>query len=89
MIRAAAVVRMIDSLPSCFRIYCCARAVASSVFTQPGPSADETAGPADAQLADTLVLDAVWLSRAFVQVLEDMPTRDSGGMLDHGRFPNI
>ncbi|MCP4305509.1 MAG: hypothetical protein GY788_11650, partial [bacterium] len=58
-----------------------------------GPSAykvaDETAEQHDALLADTLVLDAVWLSRAFVQVLEDKPTRESGGMLDHRRFPEI
>ena len=54
-----------------------------------GPSADESAEPTDALLADTLVLDAVWLSRAFVQVLEDTPTRESGGMLDHRRFQKI
>ena len=41
---------------------------------------------ADALLADTLVLDAVWLSRAFVQVLEHAPTRKAGGMLDHKSF---
>ena len=54
-----------------------------------GQSADETAGGDDALLTDTLVLDAVWLSRAFVQVLQDLPTRESGGMLDHDRFQSI
>ncbi|MCH8953533.1 MAG: hypothetical protein IID49_15630, partial [Proteobacteria bacterium] len=54
-----------------------------------GPGADEAAGDTDALLEDTLVLDAVWLSRAFVQVLEDTPTREAGGMLDHRRFPDI
>ncbi|HEX8193373.1 MAG TPA: COR domain-containing protein [Allosphingosinicella sp.] len=40
-------------------------------------------------LADTIVLDAVWLSRAFVQVLDDEDTRSSGGMLRHDRFTEI
>ena len=40
-------------------------------------------------LANTVVLDAVWLSRAFVQVLEDEFTRAAGGMLDHRRFSQI
>ena len=43
----------------------------------------------EAILGDTIVLDAEWLSRAFVQVLEDVPTRLSGGMLEHHRFPQI
>ncbi len=50
-----------------------------------GGSAEE----ADTLLGDTLILDAVWLSRAFVQVLEDEPTGESGGMLDHQRFRDI
>lgn len=58
-----------------------------------GPNAKEGAGErfqkVDDLLEDTFVLDAVWLSRAFVQVLEDTPTRDSGGMLDHRRFRSI
>ena len=54
-----------------------------------GASADQTDGPSDALLNDTLVLDAVWLSRAFVQILEDAPTKEAGGMLDHRRFPSI
>lgn len=40
-------------------------------------------------LEDTIVLDAVWLSRAFVQVLDDEETRASRGMLDHRRLPFI
>ncbi|HET9640425.1 MAG TPA: COR domain-containing protein [Allosphingosinicella sp.] len=43
----------------------------------------------DPLLADTIVLDAVWLSRAFVQVLDDEVTQKAGGMLDHGRLPQI
>lgn len=43
----------------------------------------------EAVLADTIVLDAEWLSRAFVQVLQDAPTKAAGGMLDHGRFRQI
>lgn len=43
----------------------------------------------DPLLADTIVLDAVWLSRAFVQVLDDEQTQAAGGMLDHRRFPAI
>lgn len=54
-----------------------------------GPGAGESVEDTDALLADTFVLDAVWLSRAFVQVLEDKATRSSGGMLDHRRFPDI
>ena len=38
----------------------------------------------DALLADIMVLDAEWLSKAFVQVLEDEATNQAGGMLDHG-----
>jgi Leucine-rich repeat (LRR) protein len=43
----------------------------------------------DAILADTIILDAVWLSRAFVQVLDDEETREHGGMLDHRRLGYI
>jgi hypothetical protein len=43
----------------------------------------------EAVLANTVVLDAVWLSRAFVQVLEDEPTKKARGMLDHRRFRQI
>ncbi len=54
-----------------------------------GPGADATDDEGDALLADTLVLDAVWLSRAFVQFLLDEPTRLAGSLLDHSRFPAI
>jgi C-terminal of Roc, COR, domain len=43
----------------------------------------------DALLANIMVLDAEWLSRAFVQVLEDTPTVNAGGMLDHSRLDVI
>ncbi len=43
----------------------------------------------DVQLADIVVLDAEWLSKAFVQVLEDEATNSAGGMLDHSRLDSI
>ena len=43
----------------------------------------------DALLADIVVLDAEWLSKAFVQVLEDEPTNAAGGLLDHSRLDVI
>ena len=43
----------------------------------------------DGLLAGFMVLDAEWLSRAFVQVLEDKPTREASGLLDHQRLDVI
>ena len=54
-----------------------------------GPGAVAADDEGDALLADALVLDAAWLSRAFVQFLLDEPTRLAGGLLDHSRFPAI
>jgi hypothetical protein len=54
-----------------------------------GDGSEGAPRPEEAVLANTIVLDAVWLSRAFVQVLEDEPTKAAGGMLDHNRFPKI
>lgn len=54
-----------------------------------GSVSTEDAERDDPLLADTIVLDAVWLSRAFVQVLDDEVTQKAGGMLDHRRFPAI
>ena len=47
------------------------------------------ASGSDALLANIMVLDSEWLSRAFVQVLEDKQTNDSGGMLDHAWLDRI
>ena len=44
---------------------------------------------ADPLLANIMVLDSEWLSRAFVQVLEDKATNESGGMLDHAWLDRI
>ena len=38
------------------------------------------------QLANLIVLDAEWLTCAFVQVLEDEQTQNAGGILDHSRL---
>ncbi len=54
-----------------------------------GPTAGEVSGSVDHLLSDTLILDAVWLSRAFVQVLEDVDCVTSGGILDHNNLPRI
>ena len=43
----------------------------------------------DALLANIMVLDSEWLSRAFVQVLEDKETNENGGMLDHASLERI
>ena len=43
----------------------------------------------DPHLANFIVLDAEWLSHAFVQVLEDKATIDAGGLLDHSRLDVI
>ena len=40
----------------------------------------------DPLLADIMVLDAEWLSRAIVQVLEDEPTKRAAGVLTHDRL---
>ena len=44
---------------------------------------------ANSLLANIMVLDAEWLSRAFVQVIEDEQTNADGGMLDHARLDRI
>lgn len=43
----------------------------------------------DAMLADIMVLDAEWLSKAFVRVLDDEETKRAGGVLDHARLDVI
>jgi Leucine-rich repeat (LRR) protein/GTPase SAR1 family protein len=40
-------------------------------------------GGYDPLLTNFIVLDAEWLSRAFLQILEDKTTNDNGGMLKH------
>jgi Leucine-rich repeat (LRR) protein/GTPase SAR1 family protein len=47
------------------------------------------ASGSDALLANIMVLDSEWLSRAFVQVLEDKETNDNNGMLDHAWLDRI
>ena len=44
---------------------------------------------ADPLLANIMVLDSEWLSRAFVQVLEDKATNEANGMLDHAWLDRI
>ena len=60
--------------------------VAASGDTPPDEGAPEFQ---DVHLANIMVLDAEWLSKAFVQVLQDGPTIDKGGMLDHARLDVI
>ncbi len=43
----------------------------------------------DVTLADVMVLDAEWLTKAFVRVLDDENTKAAGGMLDHGHLDVI
>jgi len=43
----------------------------------------------DAGLRDFVVLDPEWLTRAISYVLEDEPTGESGGVLDHARLTEI
>lgn len=45
--------------------------------------------PGRRSLSEIIVLDAQWLSRAFVQVLEDEPTVEKGGLLDHSRLDYV
>jgi len=54
-----------------------------------GAGSRESGTTNDAVLDDTIVLDAEWLSRAFVQILEDEETRATRGMLDHARLRSI
>ena len=49
---------------------------------------DRMTGP-DPLLANIMVLDGEWLTRAFVQVLEDKETNESGGLLDHSWLSRI
>ena len=43
----------------------------------------------DAMLADIMILDAEWLSKAFVRVLDDEETKTAGGVLEHVRLDVI
>jgi GTPase SAR1 family protein len=43
----------------------------------------------DEGLRDFVVLDPEWLTKAISYVLEDKPTRDAGGILDHARLAEI
>jgi len=43
----------------------------------------------DEGLKDIVVLNAEWLTKAISYVLEDKPTRDAGGILDHARLREI
>lgn len=43
----------------------------------------------DEGLKDIVVLNPEWLTKAISYVLEDRPTRDSGGVLDHVRLKEI
>ena len=43
----------------------------------------------DEGLKDIVVLDPEWLTKAISYVLEDKPTRDAGGILDHRRLRSI
>jgi internalin A len=43
----------------------------------------------DEGLRDFVVLDPEWLTKAISYVLEDAPTRESGGILDHARLADI
>lgn len=43
----------------------------------------------DFALRDIVVLNPVWLTRAVSAVLNDVPTRDSGGVLSHARLGEI
>lgn len=54
-----------------------------------GSSMEDYEDGPDYLLADTIVLDPVWLSKAFVQVLDNEQTRAAGGVLDHRRLPSI
>lgn len=54
-----------------------------------GESSPDEEEAGDTALADTIILDAVWLSRAFVQILDDEETAAAGGMLDHRRLRKI
>ena len=43
----------------------------------------------DEGLRDTVILNPEWLTKAISYVLEDVPTRTSGGFLDHERVREI
>lgn len=43
----------------------------------------------DAELADIVVLDPQWLTRAVSRVLTDRPTREAGGVLEYTRLGEI
>jgi internalin A len=43
----------------------------------------------DEGLRDIVILNPEWLTKAISYVLEDAPTRNSGGFLDHARVPEI
>ena len=43
----------------------------------------------DDMLSDLVILNPEWLSKAIGQVLEDGPTREARGILDHARLPLI
>jgi internalin A len=43
----------------------------------------------DEGLKDIVVLNPEWLTKAISYVLEDKPTKDSGGILDHARLKDI
>jgi internalin A len=43
----------------------------------------------DEGLKDIVVLNPEWLTKAISYVLEDKPTRDAGGVLDHARLRDI
>ena len=43
----------------------------------------------DEGLRDIVVLDPEWLTKAISYLLEDRPTRNSGGVLDHARLRDI
>jgi internalin A len=44
---------------------------------------------ADEGLKDIVVLNPEWLTKAISYVLEDKPTRETGGVLDHARLKDI